>query len=64
MSSAIHDHQAPVLRCIPMRWLIVPIFLNARYVHARYTSMPAGPVALDELMLYGGLGWQFRTRGR
>jgi hypothetical protein len=43
-------------------WDYMHFFLNARYVHARYTSMPAGPVALDELVLYGGLGWQFRLK--
>lgn len=45
-------------------WDYMHFFLNARYVHARYPGMPARPLALDEVMLYGGLGWQFSTRVR
>ena len=72
--NATMDAAAPQVRLLPhvsisggvtfYVWDHMHFFLNARYVHARYASVPEGSVALDELMLYGGLGWQIRVKHR
>jgi hypothetical protein len=44
-------------------WDYVHFFVDARYVHARYTgSHNNGTVPLDEIIVGGGLGWQFRVK--
>jgi hypothetical protein len=43
-------------------WDYFHFFVDARYVHARYTGSSAGTIPLDEVILSGGLGWQLRLR--
>lgn len=40
-------------------WDYFHFFLDARYVHARYTGSHSGILPLDEVIISGGLGWQF-----
>ena len=41
-------------------WDHFHFFLDARLVHARYTGAVGGSIPLDEVIMGGGLGWQFR----
>lgn len=43
-------------------WDYFHFFLDARYVHARYTGSNAGTIPLDEVIVSGGLGWQLRLK--
>ncbi|MBK8497628.1 MAG: hypothetical protein IPL52_02125 [Flavobacteriales bacterium] len=43
-------------------WEYFHFFLDARYVHASYPGAIGGPLPLDEVIIGGGLGFQFRTR--
>ncbi len=43
-------------------WDHFHLFLDARYVYAQYTGGLNGTVFLDELILSGGLGFQFRVK--
>lgn len=43
-------------------WDYFHFFLDARYVHARYTGSFAGTIPLDEVIISGGLGWQLRLK--
>lgn len=43
-------------------WDYFHFFVDARYVHARYTGGYTGTIPLDEVILSGGLGWQLRLR--
>ncbi|HMN05216.1 MAG TPA: hypothetical protein PKD45_05775 [Flavobacteriales bacterium] len=43
-------------------WDYFHFFVDARYVHARYTGAYTGTIRLDEVILGGGLGWQLRLR--
>lgn len=41
-------------------WDHFHFFLDARLVHARYIGSVSGTIPLDEVIMGGGLGWQFR----
>lgn len=43
-------------------WDCFHFFLDARLNHARYTGSLNGTIALDELIISGGLGWQLRVK--
>ncbi len=51
--------------CANLTWAVwdyLHFFVDARYVHARYTGSHTGTVPLDEIVLGGGLGWQLRLK--
>jgi hypothetical protein len=43
-------------------WTYMHFFADVRYVHARYNGAPGGPIALDEVMVMAGLGFQLPTK--
>lgn len=43
-------------------WDYFHFFLDARYVHASYPGSATGAIPLDEVIVSGGLGWQFRLK--
>lgn len=43
-------------------WDHFHFFLDARYVHASYPGALGGAIPLDELIVGGGLGWQFTLK--
>ncbi len=43
-------------------WEYFQFFVDARYVHGRYTGAYSEAIALDEVILVAGLGWQLRLR--
>lgn len=43
-------------------WDYFHFFLDARYVHASYPGSATGTIPLDEVIVSGGLGWQFRVK--
>ncbi len=43
-------------------WDYFHFFVDARCVHARYNGSIGGAFPLDEVIIGGGLGWQFRLK--
>lgn len=43
-------------------WDYCNLFLNARYVNAKYVGTYKGPIHLDEIIISAGLGFQLHTR--
>ena len=43
-------------------WDYFHFFADTRYVHARYTGSCDGALPLDEIIVGGGLGFQFRLK--
>ncbi|MBP6390422.1 MAG: hypothetical protein KA175_08230 [Flavobacteriales bacterium] len=41
-------------------WKYLHFFVNVGYSHAQYPNASEGPLALNEVLLTGGLGWQLR----
>lgn len=66
------ESPAPPLRVMPNAalcagltlsvWEYFQFFVDARYVHGRYTGPYTSGIGLDEVILGAGLGWQLRLK--